>query len=115
MKLLVLGVMFLPVLAFCAAGIIELRASVSAAAKATRLLPIVLGTVAYGISWRPELALPAAVSSTFAFDKAATLFFSAIACSGAFISYSRRASAILIAVGSLFIEFLWVFLSHPTR
>lgn len=109
MKALVLVVAFFPVLAFCIAGLAELRSNRSRAEKLRCLIPIILGIAAFGLSLNPQALLQVSPSSSVTLSRVMTMFSAVIACSGVFITYSRRSSAVWIACGGLLLAFFWMF------
>jgi hypothetical protein len=98
----------LPGLAFCTAAVIELRSDRKLGTRVLCLLPVLIGLSLYGSLWSPEpLHLPAFL--TIANDRFVTLIAATVACSGAFINFSKRASSILIALGGLEMVFVSIF------
>jgi hypothetical protein len=67
---------------------------------------------AYGLDWG-QLTLFHVSASPLADGRMMAMFFAVIACSGAFINYSRRSSSILIALGGLELTFISIFFSQP--
>jgi hypothetical protein len=99
---------FIPLLAFIGAGLMELRSGISRTEKMRNCIPIVLGLVAFGISFDP-LALPRVTpSSSVTLSHAMTIFCAALACSGVFITYSRKSSAILVACAGVILAYVWM-------
>jgi len=109
MKTLLLVAWFLPLLAFCIAAIAELRSKAKRLDKIRNLIPVVLGIAAIGLTIHPGRVLPLTPTSSITFSRIMTLFSAAIACSGVFISYSRRSSAVWVASGGLFLALIWMF------
>jgi len=106
-----LVVAFFPVLAFAVAGFIELRSGKRSTEKLRNLIPIILGIAAFGFGVDPQEVLGAAWTPTSSATLAHLLamFSVVIACSGLFMSYSRRASAISVAAGGLVLALFWWF------
>jgi hypothetical protein len=109
MKQLLMVVMFFPLVAFCVAGVLELRSQRSAAQKLTRLIPIVLGVAAFLLSFNPQGIFHVTPEGSITLSRIMTMFSSIIACSGAFIVYSRRSSSVWMACGGLVLAFSWMF------
>ena len=108
-KELVLVVFFFPLLAFCLAGFIELRSERNGIEKLRNLIPIILGIAAFGLCWNPQALFEVTPNSSVILSWVMTMFSAAIACSGVFISYSRRASAVWVASGGLLLTLFWMF------
>ena len=102
---------FFPVLAFAVAGFIELRSARKGSEKLRNLIPIILGIAAFGFGVKPGVLRGDAWTPTSSetLSHVMTLFSIVIACSGLFISYSRRASAVWIAAGGLLLALFWWF------
>jgi hypothetical protein len=109
MKQLALILVFVPVVAFCVAGYNELRSSRSAAEKLRNLIPITLGIAAFALSMNPQGLLHVTPNSSVTLSRVMTLFSAVVACSGVFITYSRRSSAVLVASGGLLLALFWMF------
>ena len=109
MKLLLLVVLFFPLVAFCVAGVGELRATTNAAAKLRSLVPLILGIAVFGISLAPQSVFQVTPSSSITLSRVMTMISAIIACSGVFILYSRRSSAVWVACGGLVLAFSWMF------
>ncbi|SRR6266481_6056936 len=109
MKQLALILGLLPVVAFCVAGYTELRSSRSAAEKLRNLTPITLGIAAFALSLNPDSLLHMTPNSSVTLSRVMTLFSAVVACSGAFITYSRRSSAVWVAAGGLVLALFWMF------
>ncbi len=110
MKQVALVVMFFPLLAFCLAGVIEIRSHRTGIEKLRSLVPIVLGVAAFGLLFGPAgwfIDLTPGAWPTI--SRVMTMVSAVIACSGVFVSYSRRASAIWVACGGLLLAFIWMF------
>jgi hypothetical protein len=54
MKFLLLVAFFFPLVAFCIAGVGELRSTTNAVAKLRGLVPVILGIAVFGISLAPR-------------------------------------------------------------
>lgn len=109
MKLLLLVALFFPLVAFCIAGVEELRSTKNAAAKLRSLIPVILGIAVFGISLAPQVVLQITPSSSITLSRAMTMVSAIIASSGAVIAYSRRSSSVWIACGGLVLAFSWMF------
>jgi hypothetical protein len=114
MKQAVLVLALFPLIAFCVAGVAELRSNRSLAAKLSSLIPIVLGIAAFGLSFAPQILFDLTPPSSVTLSRAMTLFSALIASSGSFVSYSRRSSSVLMATGGLFMAAIWMFFG-PAR
>ena len=109
MKRLLLVLWFFPLLAFCIAAIAELRSRAERFDKVRNLIPEVLGIAAFGLSIHPGRLLPLTPASSYILSHVMTLFSAVIACSGVFITYSRRSSAVWVALGGLVLTVVWMF------
>src|SRR5437868_5488513 len=109
MKRFVMVAFLFPLLAFCLAGFIELRSRRSRTEKVRSLIPIVLGIAAFGLCLNPEALFELTPNSSVDLSRVMTMLSAVIACSGVFISYSRRASAIWVASGGLLLTLFWMF------
>jgi hypothetical protein len=96
-----------PLIAFLAAGVIELRSGKRPAEKILSLVSVLLGILVYGLFWAPEFLPGFTVGNWLTFSAAA------VASSGAIIPYSRRSSSILVAVGGLYLVFIGIFFAKP--
>ena len=105
---LVLVVFFFPLLAFCLAGFIELRSKRSGIEKLRNLIPIMLGIAAFGLGVNPSM-FHVTPNMSVTLSRVMTMFSAIIACSGVFISYSRRATAVWVASGGLLLALFWMF------
>jgi hypothetical protein len=110
-KQIAILILFFPLVSFCVAGIIELRSRRGLAAKLSSLVPIILGIGAFGVAWAPERLHVATFSSPI-FGRWMALFSAVLASSSAFVSYSRRTSSVLVAIGGLSMAFIWMFFSQ---
>ena len=106
MKELALIPMFLPAAAPCLAGVIEFR---SPRRHAAALVAVALGMIDFGALWDPWGLLRLSSDSSARLCYAMTMVSATIASSAAFCSYSRRASAILVACSGLALTFFWMF------
>lgn len=113
MKLFWLILLLFPFFAFCAAGIMELRSDRSLGAKLGTLGPPLLGIGAFAIACGLNSVLHLAANSFVANGRAMAMSSAIIASSGAFISYSRKSSGILIALGALELVFFFTFFNEP--
>jgi len=109
MKQLVLMLALFPVLAFCVAAIFELRATTKPAGKLRNLIPAILGLAEFGLSLDPQGILHVSPASSVTLSRVMTLLSAMIACSGVFITYSRRSTAVWMACGGLVMLFFWIF------
>jgi hypothetical protein len=109
MRHLALVAFFFPLLAFCLAGLIELRSEMSRMERLRNLIPIILGIAAFGLCLYPEALFELTPNSSVTLSRVMTMLSALIACSGVFISYSRRASAIWMAAGGLLLTLFWMF------
>ena len=109
MKHVALVVMFFPLLAFCVAGVIEVRSQRTGIEKFRSLIPIVLGIAAFGLLFGPGWLLDVTPQSSVTLSRTMTLACAVIACSGVFVSFSRRTSAVWVACGGLVLAFFWMF------
>ncbi len=109
MKQLVLVAAFLPLLAFCVAGVTELRAQRSTAEKLRSLIPIILGIAVFGLSLSPQGIFQVTPSSSVTLSRVMTMVSAVVACSGVFVGFSRRSSAVWVACGGLLLAFFWMF------
>lgn len=101
-----------PLFAFCFAAITELRSSESPWKKSLALAPIVFGLVVYGFAWGPFRLLHIPFASPVG-GRMMAMFSALVACSGAFVGYSRRRSSVLIALGGLELMFVYIFFNEP--
>jgi hypothetical protein len=101
--------MFFPLLAFCVAGVNELRSKRSGPEKLRSLIPIILGFAAFGLSLNPQGLLQVTPNSSVTLSRVMTMFSAVVACSGVFITYSRRSSAVWVACGGLVLALGWMF------
>jgi hypothetical protein len=83
------------------------------------LIPIAIGLGACLFVWKPDLFLPGSISTSIRYGsdsiiygKTMSVIFAIVACSGAFITYSRRASSVLVVLGGLVMEVVWMFFSE---
>jgi hypothetical protein len=109
MKQVALVAMFFPLLAFGLAGIIEIRSQKTGIEKFRTLIPVLLGVAAFGLLFGPSWLLDVTPQSFITLSRAMTLASAVIACSGVFVSFSRRASAVWVACGGLVLAFFWMF------
>jgi hypothetical protein len=101
---------FFPMLAFAVAGFIELRSSRKGTEKLRNLIPIILGIAAFGLSFNPQALFGGMTTTPSAtLSQVMTVLSAGIAASGLFISYSRRASTVWVAVGGSVLALLWWF------
>jgi hypothetical protein len=100
---------YFSILAFFIAGGIELQSNKSRAAKLRCTIPIILGIAAFGLAFGRDALFHLTQSSDRTLSLVMTVFSVIIASSGAFITYSRRSSGVLVACGGLGLAFLWMF------
>src|SRR5260370_5074951 len=94
-----------PLIAFIMAGALELRSNRSLAEKLFSLAPVALGILVFGLFWAPEF-LPHIAKFGIRW---LTFFSAAVASSGAVVPFSRRSSAVLVALGGLMLAFIGIF------
>jgi len=109
MKQFVLILAFFPLVAFCIAGVTELRSTGSGTEKLRSLIPVVMGIAAFGLSVNPHVFLRLTPDSSVLLSRVMTIISAAISCSGVFITYSRRSSAVWMACGGLLMALFWMF------
>lgn len=109
MKQLFAIVMFFPLLAFLIAGLMELRSDRSLGQRFVKLVPVILGLAAFVLSFNPQGFLHVTPSSSVTLSRVMTIVCAVIACSGAFMVYSRRTTSVLVALGGLVLAFGWMF------
>ena len=108
-KKIALALAFLPLVAFFAAGISEIRAEGRLTLRIVpRLLPAVAGIAAFYLFWNPDLLGPVTPDRSEMLSRAMTVVCAVIACSGVFIRYSDRRSGIWMALGGLMLMFMWM-------
>lgn len=112
MKSLWLIVLLFPLFAFCAAGIIEIRSDRSIGSKLASLIPPLLGIGAFAAACGLGSILHFTTNSFMANGRTMATASAIIASSGAFFTYSRRISGILIALGGLELMFLYIFFNE---
>ena len=98
-KRLALIVVCFPLAAFFIASVAELRAGGGVFTVVRRMIPLVIGTVAFVMLW--------AVDPSNTMIRVMAMVSIGVACSGAFIGYSRRSSSTWVACGGLFLAALW--------
>jgi hypothetical protein len=89
-----------PLVAFFVAAVAELQAGGRVTTVALRMIPLIIGINAFVMLW--------AVGSSDTISRAMTMVSIGVACSGAFIEYSRRSSSVWVACGGLFLASLWM-------
>lgn len=109
MKRVVVVLVFLPLVAFCFAGFLELRAQRHWNHKLRSLVPIILGILAFAASFVPGNLVPVTPDLSATISRGMTIVCAVIACSGVVVPYYRRASAILVAFGGLVLALFWMF------
>jgi hypothetical protein len=57
----------------------------------------------------PQAIFQVTPNSSLTLSRAMTMVSAVIACSGVFVSFSRRSSAVWIACGGLLLAFSWMF------
>jgi len=103
------GLVYLSILAFFIAGGIELASNRSRAAKLRCSIPIILGIASFFLNFEQYVVYNLTPSLYETFRLVMTILSAIIACSGLFITYSRRSSTILVACGGLLVTFMWMF------
>jgi len=93
-----------PLVAFFIATVAELRAGGRVSTVVLRMIPPVIGINGFVMLW--------AIETSDTISRAMTVVSIGVACSGAFIGYSRRSSSIWVACGGLFLASLWM-LNRP--
>lgn len=101
--------MVLPLFAFLIAGLMEWRSDRSLAQRIGKVVPIILGLAAFVLFFNPQGFLHVTPSSSVTLSRVMTMVCVLIACSGAFVVYSRRISSMLVALGGLVLAFGWMF------
>jgi hypothetical protein len=101
--------LFLTVAAFVTAAVTELRANAPVQRLISRLIPICCGLFAAIALVSLQAVFPVTPLGSIALSRAMTLACAVIACSGTLITYSRRRTAVLMAVGGLVLAFFWMF------
>jgi hypothetical protein len=100
--------LFLSLIAFLAVGASELRAGGKAGETPWRLLPSVLGLLAFSLFLKPQALGVVTPERSVLLSYIMTMLSAAIACSGIFIAYSRRRNAAWIACAGLILAFMWM-------
>ena len=101
-----LVVVFFPLLAFVVAGATELRATRAAGDFLRRLSPPLLGIAALGVILNPASVGVFTPEQSERLSYILALVASVIACSGVFVTYSRRSSGVWMALGGLTLVFI---------
>jgi hypothetical protein len=101
--------MFFPLLAFGLASVIELRSLRTRVEKVRSLIPVVLGCSAFGLLFVQGRLISMTPGASLTISRVMTMVSAVIACSGVFMSYSRKASAVWVACGGLLLTFVWMF------
>jgi len=109
MKQALLVPLFFPLAAFCVAAVTESRSPTRPLEKLIRLVPIALGFADFGLLWDPVGLLQLTPDSSVWLSRAMKMVSAVIACSGVFLAYSRRATGVWVACGSLMLALLWMF------
>ena len=102
-------VTFLPWLPLIVGGVTELRSGISRTEKVRNCVPITLGLIAYAISFNPRILTGVDSHSSLVLSRAMTMFCATLACSGVFITFSRRRTAILMACAGLMLTYIWLY------
>jgi hypothetical protein len=103
------GLIYLAILAFFVAGGIELTSKRSRAEKFRCSIPIILGIASLFLNFEQDVVYNLTPSLYETFRLVMMILSAIIACSGLFITYSRRSSSILVACGGLLVTFMWMF------
>ena len=109
MKQFALVVVFLPLIAFCVAAVTEFRGRRGNAERLRSFIPIILGIATFALFVSPQAILQLSPASSLALGRVMTMVSAVVACSGVFVSFSRRSSAVWVACGGLFLAFFWMF------
>jgi hypothetical protein len=109
MKQLLAVVMFFPLFAFVIAAVSELRSDSSLGRRVGKVVPIILGLAAFAVFIDPQGLLQVTPTSSLTLSRVMTMVCAIVACSGAFIPYSRRITSALVALGGLVLAFGWMF------
>lgn len=109
MKHVALVVMFFPLVAFCLAGMTEIRSSRTGTDKVRSLVPVVLGIAAFGLLFGPGWFMSITPETSVTISRVMTMVSAVIASSGAFVTYSRRSSGVWMACGGLLLALVWMF------
>src|SRR6266542_4101324 len=105
-KIPALLLVFFPLLAFIVVGAIELPASRTAGDLLRRLVPPLLGIAALGPIWNPGAVGVVTPEESEGLSYILVLVASVVACSGVFVTYSRRSSGVWMALGGLTLVFV---------
>jgi hypothetical protein len=97
---------FFPLLAFVIAGATELRTSRAIGDLLRRVGPAVLGIATLYVAVYPRTVGVVTPEGSEALSHLLVMVAAFVACSGVFISYSRRSSGIWIALGGLTLIFV---------
>jgi len=114
MKLVWLMLLVFPLFAYCAAGIIELRSDKDLGHKLATLISSLLGIPAFAMACGLGSILRFPTGSIMADGRTLAMLSGIIASSGAFLTYSRKISAVLMALGGLALMFLYIFFNEAT-
>ena len=109
MKQLALVLLFLPLVALVVAAITEVRTQQSIGKRVGHLIPILSGIAAFVVWFDPQGFFGVTRSGSITLNRIMTLFCAVIASSGVFTTYSRRSSAILVALAGLILALFWMF------
>src|SRR3954468_149908 len=93
-KKAMVSVLAVPILAFIAAGVTELRSNLPLHQRIIRVFPICCGLLAVITFVDPQRLFDVTPSGSVVLSRVMTLISALIACSGSFVTYSRRRSAI---------------------
>jgi len=95
-----------PLIAFLVVGATELVASRAAGDLARRLLAPFLGIAALALVWKPGMVGVATPAESISLGYILALVACIISFSGVFVTYSRRSSNVLMALGGLTLVFV---------
>jgi hypothetical protein len=108
-KQVVLVLLFFPLVAFGWAAVTEARSHLRLGERIGRLIPILCGVAAFLAWFDPQGVFHVTPSGTVWVSRIMTIVSAVIACSGVFTTYSRRSTAILVALGGLVLALAWMF------
>lgn len=106
-------VLLFPLIAFCAAGMIELRSDKKMGHKLTILIPSLIGVGSFAMACGLGSFLHLSTSSFLGNGRIMAMLSGIIASSGSFIGYSSKRTGILMALGGLELMFLFIFFNEP--
>lgn len=101
-------VVFFPLVAFVVAAATELGAS-RAIGDLRRLVAPFVGIAVLGLDLNPGIVGVATPEASEVLSHVLVMVASVVSCSGVFVTYSRRSSAIWVALGGLTLVFVSMF------